>query len=172
MRVILQTWWQIQRICSGLRYVNCGPGLIQCIYSSACSGSIFSWTYMRCYWWYLDNSTLSMLQTWCQIQRTSVSLLYVNCGSGLIQCNYSFAYSGFNIRLNVSALLLEIIGHFHASYTANLVPNTAHILLFTLCELCSRPYTKSLQLRIFRLQYSAVGNCAVILDIATTQCAL
>jgi hypothetical protein len=285
MLVILLTWCQIQRTSSGLRYLNCGPGNIPCIYSSiysvfnihlnvsallleisrqftarytansqpngehvltftlrelwsrlytkylqlrifrlqysavcicaaigeyldnslrvilqACSrysahspvyvmwsvvpdiynaftaphvqASIFSWTYMPCYWWYLDNSTLGMLQTWCQIQHTSVSLLYVNCGSGLIQCIYSFAYSGFNIRLNVSALLLEIIGHFHARYTANLEPNTAHILLFTLCELCSQPYTKSLQLDIFRLQYSAVGNCAVILDIATTQCAL
>jgi hypothetical protein len=26
--------------------------------------------------------------------------------------------------------------------------------------------------RIFRLQYSAVGNCAVIVDITTIQCAL
>jgi hypothetical protein len=115
---------------------------------------------------------LGMLQTWCQIQHTSLSLLYVNCGSGHIQCNYSFAYSGFNIRLNVSALLLEIIGHFHARYTANFVPDTAHILQFTICDLWSRPYTMYLQLRIFRLQYSAVGNCAVILDIKTNQCVL
>jgi hypothetical protein len=113
-----------------------------------------------------------ILLTWCQMQNTSLSLLYVNCGPGHIQCNYSSAYSGFNIRLNLSALLLEIIGHIHACYTANLVPNAAHILLFTLCELCSLPYTRSLHLRIFRLQYLAAGNCAVILDITTIQCVL
>jgi hypothetical protein len=67
--------------------------------------SIFIWTYLRCYWRYLDNSMLVILQTWCQIQRTSLSLLYVHCCPGLIQCNYSFAYSGFNIRLILSALL-------------------------------------------------------------------
>jgi hypothetical protein len=81
-------------------------------------------------------------------------------------------FSDYLFHLNVSALLLEISRQFTARYTANIVPNTAHVLLFTLCELCSRPYTKSLQLRIFRLQYSAVGNCSVILDITTTQCAL
>jgi hypothetical protein len=35
MRVILQIWCQIQSATSGLRYVNCGPGHIQYIYSSA-----------------------------------------------------------------------------------------------------------------------------------------
>jgi hypothetical protein len=113
-----------------------------------------------------------ILHTWYQIQRTSSSLWYVNCGPGHIPCIYSSTYSDFNIHVNVSALLLEISRQFTARYTANFVPDTAHILLFTLCELCSRPYTKSLQLRIFRLQYSALGNCSVILDIATTQCAL
>jgi hypothetical protein len=34
MLVILQTWCQIQRTFSGLRYVNYGPGHIQCIYKS------------------------------------------------------------------------------------------------------------------------------------------
>jgi hypothetical protein len=37
MRVILQTWGQIQRTSSGLRHVNCGSGHIQCTYSSAYS---------------------------------------------------------------------------------------------------------------------------------------
>jgi hypothetical protein len=91
-----------------------------------------------------------ILLTWCQIQHTSLSLLYVNCGPVHIQSNYSSAYSGFNIRLNLSALLLEIIGHVDARYTANLVPNAAHILRYTLCELWSRTYTMHLQLRIFR----------------------
>jgi hypothetical protein len=35
MRVILQTLSQIQRISSRLRYVNCGPGNKQSIFSTA-----------------------------------------------------------------------------------------------------------------------------------------
>jgi hypothetical protein len=130
------------------------------------------WTYLRCYWKYLDNSMLVILQTWCQIQRTSYGLRYVNCGPGHIQCIYSSAYSVLNIRLNVSVLLFEICRYLHARYTANLVPNTEHILRFTLCELCYRLYTKYFQHRIFRLQYSAVGICAAIVHITTIQCAL
>jgi hypothetical protein len=48
-----------------------------------------------------------------------------------------------------------------------MVPNIAHMLPFTLCELWSRQYTKHLQLSIFRLQYSAVGVCAAIVDMPT-----
>jgi hypothetical protein len=40
----------------------------------------------------------------------------------------------FNIQLNVSALQLQISRQFNACYTTNLVPNTAHILQFSLCE--------------------------------------
>jgi hypothetical protein len=42
--------------------------------------SIFMWTYLRCYCRYLENATRDILQTWCQIQRTSSSLRHVNCG--------------------------------------------------------------------------------------------
>jgi hypothetical protein len=56
--------------------------------------------------------------------------------------------------------------------TANMVPNIAHILQFTLCELWSRTYTKHLQHGIFRLQYSTERICAAIGDILTIQCAL
>jgi hypothetical protein len=100
--------------------------------------SIFNWTYLRSYWRHLDNSMRVIVQTWIQIQRTSSSLYYVDCGPGHIQCSYSSAYTGFNIQLNVSALLLEISRQFNERYTANMVPNTAHILKFTLCELWSR----------------------------------
>jgi hypothetical protein len=113
-----------------------------------------------------------ILQTWCQIQRTSSSLRYVNCGSGLIQCIYSSACSGFNIHLNVYAVLLEISRQLNARYTANLVPDTAHILRFTLRELWSRTYTMHLQLRIFRLQYSTECICAAIGVTSTIQCSL
>jgi hypothetical protein len=112
--------------------------------------SVCNWKYLLCYWRYLDNSMRAILQTWCQIQRTSSGLRYVNYGPGHIQWNDNTAYSVFNIQLNVSALLLEICRQFSERYTAILVPNTAHILQFMLCELCSRPYTKHLQLSIFR----------------------
>jgi hypothetical protein len=110
-----------------------------------------------------------ILLTWCQIQPTSYCLRYVNCGPGHIQCIYSSAYSVLNIRLNVSALLIEIYRYLHARYSANLVPNTEHILRFTLRGLWSRPYTKYFQHRIFRLQYSAVAICAAIVHISTIQ---
>jgi hypothetical protein len=38
MRLILQTLCHIQRLSSRLRYMNCGPGHIQCNYSSRYSG--------------------------------------------------------------------------------------------------------------------------------------
>jgi hypothetical protein len=79
---------------------------------------------------------------------------------------------GFNIHLHVSALLFEIPRQFNARDTANIEPNTAHILQFTLSELWSRTYTMHLQLRILRLQHSSERNCAAIGDITTIQCAL
>jgi hypothetical protein len=111
-----------------------------------------------------------ILQTWCQIQRTSSSFPYVNSGPGHIQCIYSSEYLGFNIHLNVSALLLAISWQFNARYTANIEPNTVHILPFTLCELWSRTYTMHLQLRIFRLPCSSERICAAIGNISTIQC--
>jgi hypothetical protein len=113
-----------------------------------------------------------ILLTWCQIQHTSLSLLYVNCGPGHIQSIYSSAYSILNIRLNVSELLLEICLYLHACYTANFVPNTEPNLRFALCELWSRTYTMHLQLHIFRLQYSFERICTAIVHITTVQCAI
>jgi hypothetical protein len=113
-----------------------------------------------------------ILHSWCQIQRISSRLRYVNCGPGHIQFIYSSAHSDINIHLNVSALLLEVSRQFNPRYTANLVPNTAHILPFTLCELWSRTYTIHLQLRTFRLQYSSERICAAIGSISTIQSSL
>jgi hypothetical protein len=113
-----------------------------------------------------------ILQILCQIQSPTSGLRCVNCGPGHIQCIYSSAYSDFNVLLNVSALLLQISRQFNSRYTANLVPDTAHILRFTLCELWSRSYTMHLQLHIFRLQYSFQRICPAIVHITTIQCAL
>jgi hypothetical protein len=111
-------------------------------------------------------------QTRCQRQLTSSSLRYVNCGPGHIQSIYSSAYLDLNIQLKVGPLLLEISRQYNARDTASMVPITEHILQLSLCKLWSRPYTKYLQLRILRLQYSAVGICAAIVDITTLQFAL
>jgi hypothetical protein len=72
------------------------------------------------------------------MQRTSSSLRYMNCGPGHMQCNYSSAFPDFSIQLNVSALLMDMSRKFNESYTAIWVPNTAHVLQFTLCGLWSR----------------------------------
>jgi hypothetical protein len=74
--------------------------------------------------------------------------------------------------MKVAPLLLEVSRQFNARYTAFVVLNTGHIVEFTLFGLWSRTYTKYLQLRIFRLQYSTIGICADIVDITSTQCAL
>jgi hypothetical protein len=113
-----------------------------------------------------------ILQILCQIQSPSSGLRYVKCGPGHIQYIYSSAHSDFNIHLNVSALLLEISRQFNARYTANLVPNTAHILRFTICELWSRTYTMHLQVHIFRHQYSFERICPAIVHITTIQCSI
>jgi hypothetical protein len=111
-------------------------------------------------------------QNLSQIQLISSRLRYVNCGPGHIQCIYNSIYSDINIHLNVSALLLYISRQFNARYTANLLPNTAHILRITLFVLWSRTYTINLQLRTFRLQNSSERICAAIGNISTIQCSL
>jgi hypothetical protein len=113
-----------------------------------------------------------ILHSWCQIQRSSSSLRYATCGPGHIQSIFSTAYLGFNIHVNVSALLLEISRQFNARYTANLVPNTAHIVRFTQCELWSRTYTMYLQIRIFSPEYWTECVCAAVWDIPIFACAL
>jgi hypothetical protein len=110
--------------------------------------SIFSSRHLRCYCRYHMNSMRNILQTWCQIQCITPRLCYVTCGPGHIQSVCCSAYLGLNIQLKVAPLLLEVSRQFNARYTTNLVPNAAHIVQFTLCELWSRAYTIYLQLRI------------------------
>jgi hypothetical protein len=143
------------------------PAIYNAITVPHIQASIFNWTYLCCHWRYLDNTTRIVLQTWYQIQRTPSSLRYVNYGHGHIQCNCSYVCSGFDIDVNMSALLLEIFRYFDARYAANLVSTAAHIVQITLCELWPRTYTMYLQLHIFRLQYSTERNCAAIRGIST-----
>jgi hypothetical protein len=127
--------------------------------------SIFNWSYLRSYCRYLDNTMCVILQNWCQILRICPSLRYEDCGPGHIQCIYSSAYSVFSIKLNVSALLLEISRQFNARYTVNLVTHKAHMLQYTLSDMWSQPYTMNLQLLLFKLQYSAERISAAIGDM-------
>jgi hypothetical protein len=103
--------------------------------------SIFNWTYLRRYSRYVENSMRLILQTWCQYSAHPPVHAMWTCGPGQIQCNYSSAYSGLNIQLTVSALLLEISRQVNAGYNANLVSYIAHTLKFTLSGVWSRPYT-------------------------------
>jgi hypothetical protein len=148
------------------------PDMYNAITAPHIQASIFNWTYRRCYWRYLDNDMRVLLQTWWQIQRTSSRLCYLDCGHGHIQCKYSFAYSGFNIQMNVSALLQGIYRLFNVRYRANMVPNTTQALQFTLPELWSLTYTMYIQFRIFWLQYSNERICAAIADVSKIRRAL
>jgi hypothetical protein len=158
----------ILRTSSSLRYLNCGPGHIQYNYSSTYSGF---------------NIQMNVPQLLLEICRQfnapcsaifvpNTSLRYLNCGPYHIQCTYSSTYSGLNIQLNVSALLYEIYRQLYVRYTANFVPNTAHMFQFALSELWSRTYTMYLHFRIFRLQYSTEVSSPAVLGIPTIQCAL
>jgi hypothetical protein len=127
------------------------PDIYNVITAPHIQASIFIWIFLRCYWVFADIWMRVILQFWCHISRTTTSLRYVNCGPDHMQCSYICVYSVFCNQLNVSALLLETSRQFNERYTANLEPNTPHILPFTLCELWSRPYTMKWQHRIFRL---------------------
>jgi hypothetical protein len=99
--------------------------------------TVFKWTYLRYCWWCVRTAMLAILHTFWQMQRTSAGLRYVNSGAGQIQCHYSFANSGFIIQINVPPLLLQICRQLDARHTSHFLPNTAHILLFTLCQIWS-----------------------------------
>jgi hypothetical protein len=144
--------------------------------------SIFKWRYLRWFWWYSDNSMRATLQSWCQIQPTSSRLRYVNCGPGHIQSNYSSTYSGFNIRLSVSALLLDICRQFGERYTATLVAieRTASCLRsvncgpgYIHCEYCAAYSGFNIQMNVSALileiyrQFN-VGYTATLVPIQRT----
>jgi hypothetical protein len=141
MRIILKILCQIQRISPRLRYVNGGPGHIQC--NNSCTYTGFNIQL---------NLSVLILQTCREFNAPYTANVVPNTAhifqftlselwSGHIQCKYNSAYSAFNIQLNVSALILEICRQFNAPYNAIFVPNKAHILQITLCELWSRTYT-------------------------------
>jgi hypothetical protein len=131
----------MQRRSSSLRYVNCCPGHIQSTYSSAYLGFNIQ---LKVPALLLEISRqFDALYTAKFVPNTAHILQYTLCElwSRHIQCIYSSEYSGFNNQLNVSALLLETSRLFNERYTASRVPKTAHIVQFSLSELCSRTYT-------------------------------
>jgi hypothetical protein len=148
------------------------PAIYKVLTAPHIYASIFSCRQLTCYWCYLDNLMRLILHSWCQIQRTSSNLCYVNCGPGHIQSAYSSAYLGFNIQLKVAPLLFEVSRRINERITAKLVTTTAQILQLSLCDQWSRTYTMYLQLRIFRPEYSTERICAAIGDNRTYRCAL
>jgi hypothetical protein len=157
---------------SSLQFLNCGPGHIQCKYSSAYSGVNIQLNVSALILEISRQFNVPYTANLVPIQRTTSSWRNVNFGPGHIQWHYTSTYSLFNIQLNVAPLLLEIFRQFSECYTANMVPNTAHILQLTLSELWSRTYTMWLQLLIFRLQYSIAHICADIGYVSTIRYAL
>jgi hypothetical protein len=91
MRLILQTWCQYSAQPPVYAMWTVVPDIYNVFTAPHIQDSIFSWMYLRCFWRYVDNSMRLILQTLCQIQRTSSSLRYLTCGPGHIQCNYSSA---------------------------------------------------------------------------------
>jgi hypothetical protein len=134
MCAILPTWCQIRRICRRLRYVNCGPGHIQRNNSSTYSGFNIqlnvSPPLLEIYRQFSVGYTAILVANTAHI----LQFRYLNCGPGRTHCDYSSSFSGFNFQLRVSALILDMCRQFDAPYTANLEPNTAHILQITLCD--------------------------------------
>jgi hypothetical protein len=149
--------------------VNCRSGHIQCNYSTSYSGfnirlnvSVLLLEIIG----HIDERYTANL-----VPKVPHILWFTVCEvwSRDIQCNYSSSYSGFNIQMNVSALILEISRQFDVRYAANSMPNTAYNHQFTQCELRSRTYTMHLLLRIFRLQYSTERISAAIGDISSIE---
>jgi hypothetical protein len=140
MRLLLQTWCQIQRTSSSLRNVNCGPRHIQCIYSSTYSGFNIQLNVSALLLEICRQISGRYIAILVPIQRITSSLRNVNCCPGHIQCIYSSTYSGFNNQLIVAVLLLEVSRQCNACYLANFVTNTAFNLQISICELWSRPY--------------------------------
>jgi hypothetical protein len=172
MCVILQAWCQIQRTCSSLRYLNCGPGHIQCTYSSKYSGfniqqniSALLWEIYR---QFNVRYTANIVPNTTHIpQFTPCELLsrpYTNYLQLLI---YMLQYSMERICAAIGdyrTFRSPLYCKLGAKYSAHLP--------VTLCGLWSRTYTKYLQLLIVRLQYSTEPDCAATTDMPTFGCAL
>jgi hypothetical protein len=75
------------------------PDIYNAIAAPHIQVSIINREHLLYCWRYLHNAVLVIPQTWCQVQHTSLSLLYVNCGPGHIQSIYSSAYICLNIQL-------------------------------------------------------------------------
>jgi hypothetical protein len=171
MRDILHICCQIQRMSAGLRNVN----FVSCQ------------TLCRCSLAFLVSSiqfTVSplLLLVWQQFDAQCTPHLLPNTGhlhlslcqlgSRQIQYYCSTTYPGFNIQLNVSPFPLKTCQQYHARYAPHLLTNTAHLLLFTFCQLGLRTSPMLLQYCTFCIKYSIERISVSIPDVATIRCAL
>jgi hypothetical protein len=120
-----------------------------------------------------------ILNICCQIERPTAGFCYVNSGPFQILCNSSIPYLGLSIQLNVSPIPLEICRPLDESCTPLdesctplLLPNTAHVILFTLCQLWSRSSRTLSQICIYGHEYSIERTSVSIRDMPTIRCAL
>jgi hypothetical protein len=79
--------------------------------------SIFNSTYIRCDWLFIEKSMRVVLHICCHIKRVSSCFRYVNNGPGQIKYIYISCYSGINIQLNVSPMILVKCRQLNARYT-------------------------------------------------------
>jgi hypothetical protein len=112
-----------------------------------------------------------ILNICCQIERPTAGFCYVNSGPFQILCNSSIPYLGLSIQLNVSPIPLEICRPLDESCTPLLLPNTAHVILFTLCQLWSRSSRTLSQICIYGHEYSIERTSVSIRDMPTIRCA-
>ena len=145
IRIVYHICCLIQRTSFGLRFANSGPVNYSVIAVLEVLPKIFNWTYLRFHCWYLDNSMLALLYIWCT------------------------AYSGFNIPLIVSTLLLAISRQFDAFSTPNLMSSTARISRFLPCVPWTLPNPLELQFCWFYLKSSIERISMCITDISTIQ---
>jgi hypothetical protein len=92
-------------------------------------------TYLRCHYWYVDNSMHVVFYNCCQIQRTSSCWCRVNSRRCQILRNCSSTDSVLNIQSKVSPFLLHICLQFDAHSIPHLLPNKAQTCLFALYQL-------------------------------------
>jgi hypothetical protein len=125
-----------------------------------------------------------------RIQTKSSRLRYVNYGPCQIQYNYFSWYSGFNIQLNVSPLLLLVYRQIYVRYTPHLLRNTGHSSRSVLCQIwyrkmqysynssssgCNNPLNVNPTMLVILLQFNArytphlQPNSAQILEITLCQ---
>jgi hypothetical protein len=97
LSVIPRIWIIIQSTSFGLRYVNCVPSQMQCIYSLQFPRPKIWSNVSPLLWVYVGNSMRAIRRIWSLLQNTSSGLSYVNSVPSQLQyiCN---AFSNYQVK--------------------------------------------------------------------------